>query len=52
MSDLTVPHLSSPVKSQHKAVLVELGLWGLNTGRPWLIKAVYRALWREGLIHA
>ena len=51
MSDLTVPHLSSPVKSQRKAILVELGLWTMNAGKPWLIKAVHLALVLEGLQH-
>jgi hypothetical protein len=36
---------------RRKAVLVELGLWGLRTGRGWVVKAVEEAIQREGLRH-
>ena len=51
MTNLTVSQPNAPVKSR-KADLVSLGLWALNAGLPWLIKAVHLALRREGLQHA
>ncbi len=41
--------LHSSHASQRKIDLVTLGLWGLATGRRWLVTAVHRALDREGL---
>jgi hypothetical protein len=42
-----VPQISS--HSQRKRALVALGLWGLATGRGWLVQAIDTALAREDL---
>jgi hypothetical protein len=34
---------------RRKALLVDLGRWGIETGRGWLVQAVTAALQREGL---
>ena len=44
------PHPKDPANSR-KNDLVSLGLWALNAGNGRLVRAVYRALWHEGLIH-
>jgi len=35
----------------HKSVLVALGLWGVLTGRGWVVRAVEAAIVREVLAH-
>jgi hypothetical protein len=64
MSGPTVPHHRSRAKSpvsvahprvQHrrrrKAQLVQLGVWGMNVGKGWVVRGVQRALQQEGLAH-
>ena len=35
--------------AQRKLDLIDLGVWGLTTGRGWLVRAVHAAIEREGL---
>ena len=49
-SDL--PTNSTDVHSHRKRTLVQLGLWGVTTGRGWLVHGVHAALQREALVHA
>jgi hypothetical protein len=41
--------MSTSAVDTRKDILVALGLWGMVTGRGWLVKAVQAALQREGL---
>jgi hypothetical protein len=38
-------------RRERKQQLVSLGLWAMNAGEGWLVKAVQRALRQEGLTH-
>ena len=48
-----VPHRHDRVKSRRtrKQYLVSMGLWALTIGKRWLVKAVTKAIRREGLRH-
>jgi hypothetical protein len=48
-----VSHTNDRVKprSVRKQHLVSVRLWALNTGKRWLVKAVMKAIGREGLRH-
>ena len=39
-------------QKNHKAILVDMGLWAMATGRSWLVRAVEAAIQAEGLCHA
>jgi hypothetical protein len=45
------PQKLKPCSRAHrrKVMLVELGLWGLLTGRGWVVRAAEAAIAREGL---
>jgi hypothetical protein len=64
MSSSTLSYHHSPGKNpvtganasvQHrrlrKALLVQLGIWGMNAGKRWVVRGVQQALQREGLTH-
>jgi hypothetical protein len=37
--------------AQRKDDLIAIGLWGVTTGRGWLVRAVEAAFAQEGLLH-
>jgi hypothetical protein len=51
MSIFMITHPPQDVNARRvrKRQLVSVGLWALRTGRRWLVKAVDRAIQREGL---
>jgi hypothetical protein len=49
---IELPEIPYQSHYDRKATLVELGYWGLTTGRGWLVHAVHAALQREGLCDA
>jgi hypothetical protein len=48
---ITRPPQDVNARCSRKRLLVGLDLWALNAGKRWLVKAVHRALRREGLRH-
>jgi hypothetical protein len=48
---LTRPATDVNFRRERKRQMVFLGLWGLRTGRSWLVKAVQWAIQRERLTH-
>jgi hypothetical protein len=38
-------------RRKRKQQLVSLGLWAVNAGKGWLVKAVQLTIQREGLTH-